>query len=48
MIKPSPFKLDKKQGSYYKATDIMKEKAYQLSLAQEKLLEKMEVLYRSL
>lgn len=48
MIKPSPFKLDKKQGCYYKATDIMKEKAYQLPRAQENILEKMEVLYRSL
>jgi Transketolase len=48
MIKPSSFKLDKKQGQYYKAIDIIKEKEYQLSRAQEDILEKMEVLYRSL
>ncbi len=46
MIKPSPFKLDTKQGQYYKIADILKE--YQLSDSEAKLLEKLEVVYRSL
>ena len=46
MIKPSHFELDTKQGSFYKIADILKE--YQLSDNEAKLLEKLEVLYRSL
>lgn len=48
MIKPSHFELDKKQGQYYKATDILKEKDYQLAQSEIEKLEKLEVLYRSL
>ncbi len=48
MIKPSHFELDKKQGNYYKIADILKEKKYQLPHAQENILKKLEVLYRSL
>lgn len=48
MIKPSHFELDKKQGQYYKATDILKEKEYQLAQSEIEKLEKLEVLYRSL
>lgn len=48
MIKPINFKLDKKQGQYYKATDILKEKKYQLSQDEIRKLKKLEVLYRSL
>lgn len=48
MIKPSHFELDKKQGNYYKIADILGEKEYQLATSEEKLLEKLEVLYRSL
>ena len=48
MIKPINFKLDKKQGQYYKATDILKEKKYQLAQDEIRKLKKLEVLYRSL
>lgn len=48
MIKPASFKLDKKQGNYYKIADILSEKDYQLSESEVKIFEKLEVLYRSL
>ena len=48
MIKTSNFELDKKQGNYYKVADILQEKQYQLSDSEVKLLETLEVLYRSL
>lgn len=48
MIKPSPFKLDKKQGNYYKIADILAQESYKLAPEEKKRLEKLEVLYRSL
>lgn len=48
MIKPSPFKLDKKQGNYYKIADILTQEDYILEPEEKKRFEKLEVLYRSL
>ena len=48
MLKPSPFKLDKKQGNYYKIADILAQGDYILAPEEKKRFEKLEVLYRSL